>query len=324
VPIIPSSPTPSRPVATTAGPNPGGISLSRAAAERMPLKINLDASYFDGKRIVLSGKATRQSLDAALFLTALRAACEDEEPYFSLDPDDGVLWQSQGEQASEELWKHVESDLTQDTVPGPKESIGTTLYIRTLSARKNYSAEWNELAPKFPALRSKLVFKPDWLRQTRFGKVLYEADVLLKELSSGVAVLSPGELRAAQIKGYLAADAERAAKLLLADKSQVTRGWRGSRLWFDIAQSPPAPFVISELKSATSSAPDPQMLAALTRRGLIRASDLAPEKTVIAKKDGNVVDLSFASPRMFVDDTTMRQDKIFRIMILIWTASQMM
>jgi hypothetical protein len=40
-------------------------------------------------------------------------------------------------------------------------------------------------------LRSKLVFHPEGLRDTRFGEILYKADVLLKELSSGIPVLVP-------------------------------------------------------------------------------------------------------------------------------------
>jgi hypothetical protein len=198
----------------------------------MPLNISLDASYFDGDRIVLSGQATKYGIDAALFLTALRAACEEQEPYFSLDPDDGPLWNRQGEQAFSLLWKRVEQDLT-PTPNGRRTQLGPSLAVRTISARRDYSVQWQEIAPRFPNLRSKLVFDPEWLRQTRFGKILYDADVLLKELSSGVSVFSGGKLRAAKIDRYLAADAERAAKLLLMsrDEQQATLQWRGSRLW---------------------------------------------------------------------------------------------
>jgi hypothetical protein len=74
--------------------------------------------------------------------------------------------------------------------------------------------------------RSVLVFHPEWLRETRFGEILYKADVLLKELSSGVSVLTPGPLRAKSIKGYLAADAERlyhgGEQFLVSPTSQVS------------------------------------------------------------------------------------------------------
>ncbi len=228
-------------LATRAAAVPGGISLSRAAAQQMPLGIALDASYFDGEKIVLSGKEGKIGIDAALFLTALRTACEDREPYFSLDPDDGALWSTQGQQAFEMLWKRIEGDLSPRAF-NRKERIGASLDIRTVSARRDYAKIWSEIAPNFPGLRAKLVFYPEWLRQTRFGKVLYEADVLLKELSSGIPVLSARELRAGLVKGYLAADAERAAKSLLSgrDNKHSMTQWRGSRLWFDIVRSPPA------------------------------------------------------------------------------------
>ena len=287
--------------ATTIAAGPGGISLSRAAAQQMPLGIALDASYFDGEKIVLSGKAGKIGIDAALFLTALRTACEEREPYFSLDPDDGALWSAQGEQAFKMLWERIEPGLS-PRAPNLKDKIGASLEIRTVSARRDYAKIWGEIAPNFPGLRAKLVFYPEWLRQTRFGKVLYEADVLLKELSSGVSVLSAGELRAALVKGYLAADAERAAKSLLSgrdDKHSMTQ-WRGSRLWFDIIRSPPAAGLKVESEPRVSPAVDAQIMATLSGHGLIRFVGDTPKNTIVARTDRNVFDLSLFTPQMFV------------------------
>ena len=64
-------------------PAPGGISLSKAAAARMPLNIALDGAYYKDGRLVLSGRSDSEfGFNAALLLTALRAACEPTDPYF--------------------------------------------------------------------------------------------------------------------------------------------------------------------------------------------------------------------------------------------------
>jgi hypothetical protein len=76
---------------------PGGISLSLAAAMRMPLNLDLDGMYFENGNIVLTGnRKSDNQIDAALFLTALRASCEPGDPYFSLDADDGAVWLAEG------------------------------------------------------------------------------------------------------------------------------------------------------------------------------------------------------------------------------------
>ena len=62
------------------------MSLGLAAAMRMGLNVDLEGKSWAEGRVVLSG-ASGATIDAALFLTALRLACEREEPYFSLERD---------------------------------------------------------------------------------------------------------------------------------------------------------------------------------------------------------------------------------------------
>ena len=83
---------------------PGGISLRRAAAERLLLGMEIQGfDYRDGK-ILLSGRPSESgSIDAALLLTALRLACSKEDPYFSLDPIDGDAWLREGRAAGKML-----------------------------------------------------------------------------------------------------------------------------------------------------------------------------------------------------------------------------
>jgi hypothetical protein len=301
--VQPKQPTSAYPTVMPAAPqpipagrtSPGGISLSEAAAKRMPLDIALDAvSYRDGV-IVLSGKHANSILDAALFFTTLRAACEDQDLYFSLDPDDGRLWQQQGEQAYDALWERIKKNF---------ESVPTrgAVDIRTVSASRDYPEIWRQLATRYPNFRSKLVFAPEWLRQTRVGEILYKADVLLKELASGVPVVAPGKLRASSVEGYLPAEAETVARnLLSASNSRQTgqRAWRGSRLWFDLVPAPPVSTPASE-SGGGQTAGDARLVSVLRARGLIRISTPSLDAPSIVVRDGNVVDLSSVRPRMFV------------------------
>src|SRR5262249_945884 len=91
---------------------PGGISLSRAAAERMRLNLSLEGAFVRNGRIVLSGKNNAEAtLDAALFLTGLRATCQNRDPYFSLDPDDVSAWLHDTKQAGQEFFAHIRDDI---------------------------------------------------------------------------------------------------------------------------------------------------------------------------------------------------------------------
>jgi hypothetical protein len=118
------------PLSQTAQLTPGGISLSKAAAARMPLNIALDGAYYKDGRLVLSGRSDRESgFNAALLLTALRAACEPTDPYFSLDPVDVVAWNADGQSASEDLWRHITKDLNWGTKAMAKPSNTTSLLI---------------------------------------------------------------------------------------------------------------------------------------------------------------------------------------------------
>ncbi|MCK1481004.1 DUF2974 domain-containing protein [Bradyrhizobium sp. 197] len=299
-----SADTPRQPTVTGFAPmtiaKPGGVSLSRAAADRMPLEIALDASAVADGKIVLSGRASRTRMDAALFLTALRAACDDRDPYFSLDPDNGALWSQQGDQASNDFWEKIKKDFPSDT-PARAKNTQPGINIRTVSATQDYPSIWNDISPRYPNFRAKLVFYPEWLRQTRLGEVLYKADVLLKEISSGVSILGPGKLRASAIPGYLSADFEYAAKGLLAGTREqaISREWRGSRLWFEITPSE-LPTTMTDEAVARPSVDDPALRSLLHSKGLIRSADQSVRDASFFVRHGSVFDLSQVNPIMFV------------------------
>ncbi|MGY3485440.1 hypothetical protein ACVW1C_003323 [Bradyrhizobium sp. USDA 4011] len=279
----------------------GGVSLSRAAADRMPLEFALDASALSDGKIVLSGRASKTRMDAALFLTALRAACGDRDPYFSLDPDNGALWSQQGDQASDEFWEKIKRDFPSDA-PAQAKNAQPGVNIRTVSATQDYPGIWHDISPHYPNFHAKLVFYPEWLRQTRLGEVLYKADVLLKELSSGVSILVPGKLRAAAIQGYLSADVEYAAKALLTGTRDQLAGhpqWHGSRLWFEITPSELPTTIMNEV-AARSSFDDPALRSLLQSKGLIRTANQSVHNASFFLRHGSVFDLSQVNPIMFV------------------------
>src|SRR4029077_4273124 len=128
--------------------------------ERMPLDISLDASYFKDNKIVLAGRDARPVIDAALFLTALRAACEEQDPYFSLDADNGGMWNKEGDEAFELLWERIKKDFEPHLSLSRGDKPDASLEVRTVSARRDYLEIWNEIAPRYSNLRSKLVFHP--------------------------------------------------------------------------------------------------------------------------------------------------------------------
>jgi hypothetical protein len=283
---------------------PGGISLSEAAAAAMPIDLDLDGVHYrDGKLIISGRKNPTQILDAALVLTALRASCEPGDPYFSLDPDNGLAWSIEGHSASERLWERVSKELGWGTaVKADQKTVkSSSLFVRTIWARRDYPQLWNTIASDYPNLKSRLVFRPAWLQETRFGEILYKADVLLKELSSGMSVLEPGALRADKIDSYVSELSRSNARTLFAGlrDETVLSQWRGSRLWFDIAprqsnaNAIPDPLIIR-------SAADRQLFNVLKERRLVAASPSTPRLEYQVIKEGNTLDLSRVFPTMFV------------------------
>jgi hypothetical protein len=279
---------------------PGGISLNRAAAERMALDLDLDGAWYRDGKLVLSGrKSSAHTLDAALMMTAFRAACESGDPYFSLDPDNGAAWSEESHKASDELWKAISGDVGWNApVQATRKAVKQqSLQVRSVWARRDYPQLWSKVSSKYPNLRSKLVFRPVWLNETRFGEILYQADVLLKELASGTSVLQPGSLRAAKVAGYVSQADRSNAKNLLASLrgDKIKTQWQGSRFWFDVTPRGADRPTVSETPSG-----DRDLIAALRGRGMI-----PPERPLVHRvrnlvKDSQALDLTNVYPTMFV------------------------
>jgi hypothetical protein len=294
---------------TTVGPQqptfsyrqPGGISLTSAAAERMPLNLSLEGAFYHDNRIVLAGpKNSASTIDAALFLTALRAACTGSDPYFSLDPDDISAWLAQTEEANKELMASIHNDL-QWHFRNPSRKSPSILNFRTILASRDYPTLWTSLLARYPALYSRLVFKPEWLRETRFGEILYKADVLLKEFAGGAPTLGTSTFRASSIRGYVSATDRMAAQRLLFQYHNVPQqevSVAGGRIWYDLTETSdvlpqvqmPPEFLVpvkSELRSL------------LQTRGLLGQPTAQPVRAVLSENEGTL-DLTSIYPRMYV------------------------
>lgn len=302
--------------AVTGFQRPGGISLSRAAAERMALNFELEGSYVNAGEIVLSGRPSAAGFDAALFLTAVRLACQPDDPYFSLDPDDGRAWSNEGHNAAEALWKKISGDfrMAPGNRPASWNNMRNGLSIRAVSARHDYARLWTTLAADYPNFKTRLVFHPLWLGETRFGEILYRADVLLKELTGGVPALqSTPSLRAKSIAHYVSSDERSVARRLLtlveSNQEPTERQWRGHRLWFDLV---PKTEAVGDVASpdgvalAASPAAKRHGGPAGTLRALLKSRGHFSDPPVVALQqatlgaDGNALDVSKVYPKMFV------------------------
>ncbi|MGD9923893.1 MAG: hypothetical protein AB7V13_20990 [Pseudorhodoplanes sp.] len=294
-----------------AEPLPGGISLSRAAADAIVLDLDLDGAFVSDGRIVLSGSAAHgMKVNASLFMTALRLACEDGNPYFSLDPDDGNLWTNEGRSASDELFERIKSDLK---LVGPAwwKNVPDGLRFRSFSAKRDYPQFWSVISSRYPNLKTRLVFKPLWLAETRFGEIMYVADVLLKELSSGVQTVQAADkqLRALKVNSYIAARTRTAAERLIRNVDGDPSGgltFSGHRFWFDLV-----PRAKSQMRSMLDEDPVlPKFYSPTSRNALRLNAELTRNGVIAASKhydpvrdlsiEGNAVDLSNVYPTMFV------------------------
>jgi hypothetical protein len=312
-----------QPLNSASGGRPvGGISLSRAAAKSMPLNLTLDGSYYSDGRIVLMGRRdAAHSIDAALFFTALRLACDGSDPYFSLDPVEGASWNAQGEQAVEAFWSRIASTFERQPDVRRKDSL---FFMRTISARRDFPQVWKSMEARYPDLKSKLVFRPLWLEETRFGEVLYKADVLLKELSAGVPLLTSGPMRAATVPGYISSHGRSVARRLLdAVDGQEARvnakpAWQGHRMWFDVAsfdasgrssvqERAGADYATRLANPCIGSKPRCELWKKLQEQRLLPSTSTKSISRTISS-DGDALDLSNVYPRMF----TVRHDHVTR------------
>ncbi len=271
----------------------GGISFTRAAALSLPIDLDIDSAHVEKGVVVLSGlRGNASRFDAALFLTALRLACIRDDPSFSLDPVDGGAFMNESVDiihsvatrfvprilASEEP---AAAATDGDPATGLTEVTGPDL--QTFDLREKDPALAKELIDDHPEMRAKLVFHPDWLRRTRLGETMYRGDLLLKELTLGIAVLDrEGGVPAHDVRGYHPALESMATDALLAllQGSASDRELAAYRFWFEISHDPSAP-----------SVPSPQ--------------SLLPDKSLEGNVSAELRDAMAGRTQMYIDSTVL-------------------
>lgn len=302
---------------------PGGISFSAAAAARLPLRLSLKNIWSGDGQLVLAGPSVgdAEAFDPALLLTAFRLACGRGDPQFSLDPVDGAAWTRDGKQALEEIGGGRKDELL-DAAPidvAAGERLGTFSFRRL-------TLEGSSVASSRPSLASKLMFYPEWLRGTRFGKVLYEADVLLKVLSSGLSIREGDRtLPAPMLTGYHSWDERLAVGHLLGSiEGKEPSDTSGYRLWFQLRNAvdpqpwsfnlpPPIDLDLPDFGTLFPTGPADEralrlerVTARLRESGLVGKEDeldaqvTANLEGAVVAVDGNAMDLGGVWPQMFV------------------------
>lgn len=168
---------------------PGGIKFSSQRADDLALKIDIDAVAYDPVRgrLVFSGKKTEEVFDMDIFADVLRLAVEEHEPFFSMEPSRIEDWDRTNSRFGdllrmkyprvETLAAQVKSRCPHPIVRANRHFYYTTAYDLDpgLFAEANQGYDISE----------KLVFSPNWLRYSKVGWILYEADMAIKAVAGG-------------------------------------------------------------------------------------------------------------------------------------------
>jgi hypothetical protein len=175
------------------GREPGGIKFNTDDADRLVAQLDLESVQYDPARgkILLSGKQSDYLFDMGVFTVALRLAMEEHDPFFSLElasPADSDVFLDRAAEALTAKYGGAEEG---------KERFARrmTELQHNLAAQgwpEYYYATLEEFDPELFRrvsdgldLREKLVFSPPWIRYTRFGWILFDADVAIKATSTG-------------------------------------------------------------------------------------------------------------------------------------------
>jgi len=186
-PTIPPPPPPPVPVA--GGREPGGIKFSSARAAELAATIDISSIAFDAARgrIVVSGGKGQDTFDLDMFADLLRLAVEVDEPFFSLDPADSVAFDNRSARLIAEIdRKYPQGENLVEAIvraaPPPLIRGNRRYYYTTVEA---LDPDLAARAAQGQNLAVQLVFSPAWLRYSKVGKVLYEADLAIKAVATG-------------------------------------------------------------------------------------------------------------------------------------------
>lgn len=190
---------------------PGGIKFGSVEAERIAVNLDVSAIRYDPARgtLIVSGRRSEHEFGIDLLVTALRLAVERHDPFFSLDP----VQPRDYDAASRQIMDRVEKTWLQTRAGQQRLIDGMTALCRWPVGERYYFAPLSQVDPESAREilrvrqdfdpREKLVFSPAWLSQTRFGDILFRADVAIKSIATGLIYEeSDGSLRRVDVPGY--------------------------------------------------------------------------------------------------------------------------
>lgn len=173
----------------TPAKEPGGIKFSSSRAAELARALDITSIEFDPARgsIMLAGTKSSQTFDLEVFADVLRLAAEVHEPFFSLDDSDPKEAQEVLARSGELLRKKYPSvrqvaQRIRALSPAPVRHGGRDYYYTTLDA---FDPEIVKSAGRGRDFTTKLVFSPAWLRHSKVGQILYEADLAIKGVAGG-------------------------------------------------------------------------------------------------------------------------------------------
>lgn len=167
---------------------PGGIKFSSARADELGRQLDVDSIDYDPVRgrLVLSGKKSSDAFDLDLFREVLHLAVEESEPFFSMDSSVPLDW--------DKTLVRIAPLLREKYDPKTLAARVQALCRQPIrhGNRTYYYATTDELDPVLAArahhgfdISEKLVFSPNWLRYSKLGWILYEADMAIKGVAAG-------------------------------------------------------------------------------------------------------------------------------------------
>ena len=173
---------------------PGGIKIGDVTADALAARLDLTSVGYDPlhRRLILAGRRATRTIDLALFRDVLRLAVEHHDPFFSLNPVAPKDWDRQPEVGGALLRTKL---LAGDDSVFVARLRANGLRIPLHDGRECYYDTLRGLDRDLEgALEQRLdtrverVYSPAWLAQSEVGRVLYEADLAIKAVTSGVLV----------------------------------------------------------------------------------------------------------------------------------------
>jgi hypothetical protein len=169
---------------------PGGIKFCGARAEELANTLDVTSIAFDPVRgrIVLAGpkQGSAQSFDLDVFSDVLLLAEQEYEPFFSLDPSEPADWDGSLSRITEAMDKKYSTmEIAQKVralCPAPVTRGSRTYYYTTIEA---FDPDLVKEANRGHDITTTVVYSPGWLRYSKVGQILFEADMAIKSVASG-------------------------------------------------------------------------------------------------------------------------------------------